>query len=162
MQKKKETIESEVLECLQEIEEFEEDDDYLCIEMYGGGPDESFLKGTKNALRLFALDILRKSCEIENESGIVGCFDPASEIRIDYIVASNNEGVYSKPLNHILRYFLKGRKRVGIASYRIFNRIYVVCLADNLFNISSNRVYNNIKEYFLVLNEKSIIKTCHC
>ena len=96
MQKKKETIESEVLECLQEIEEFEEDDDYLCIEMYGGGPDESFLKGTKNALRLFALDILRKSCEIENESGIVGCFDPASEIRIDYIVASNNEGVYSK------------------------------------------------------------------
>ena len=80
-----ELVEEEVVRCMQEIKPFKKDSDYIVIEEYGGGPDESYLKGTKNALRLFALDVLRKTCGLNSESGILGEFDCGSKIRIDYI-----------------------------------------------------------------------------
>lgn len=83
--KNKVIVENAVLECLQEIDEFEEDDDLISIAEYGGGSDESFIQGNKNALRLFALDILRKTCAIETETGILGCFDPQSTVSLDYV-----------------------------------------------------------------------------
>lgn len=88
-----EQVEDEIFNCLKEIQKFEEDRDKIFVEEYGGGPDESCLKGTKNALRLFALDILRITCEIETASGILGCFDSSYDLRIDYVTVVDEKAI---------------------------------------------------------------------
>lgn len=42
-------------------------DDFIKIEQYGGGPDESCLKGTKNALNHFAWEILKVTLDKKDE-----------------------------------------------------------------------------------------------
>jgi hypothetical protein len=41
--------------------------DFIKIEQYGGGPDESCLKGTKNALNHFAWEILKVTLDGKEE-----------------------------------------------------------------------------------------------
>jgi hypothetical protein len=97
MSESKEIIEDEVIKCLQDIEQYCEDNDFITIQEYGGAPDESFLKGTKNAIRLFALDLLRSTCDIERESGIMGGFDEHSVASIDYVHVSSDKVEFNKP-----------------------------------------------------------------
>jgi hypothetical protein len=60
--------------------------DFLKIEEYGGGPDESCLKGTKNALNHFAFEILKATFKQDSDYGVLEYFDDDSVAGIDHIV----------------------------------------------------------------------------
>lgn len=59
--------------------------DYLYIVQYGGGPDESYLKGSPEGLKRFGEELIRVSEKKENyDPHVYDLFDE-SEVGIDYV-----------------------------------------------------------------------------
>lgn len=71
----------------EEFESLEDLDgtDFITIEQYGGGPDESSLKGTRNALNHFALAILKVTHDEGDDYQVSDYVDDDSVVGIDSI-----------------------------------------------------------------------------
>ncbi|NLT49611.1 MAG: hypothetical protein GXX85_01685 [Ignavibacteria bacterium] len=80
------------------------------IFVYGGGEDESYIKANKQGLELFAVNLLKAACEIDEKSGLsenlkipldyeADWIDKESSIFLQYVELSEKKPEYVKNEN---------------------------------------------------------------
>lgn len=115
---------------LKEFEKLEElkMGDFIKIEQYGGGPDESCLKGTRNALNHFAWEILKVSLYGKDEYSMYTIVDENSVAGIDSIeVVELIDGKYIEYVPTIKDKIIKWAI-MGILMLMIFSSIYGITM----------------------------------
>lgn len=93
-----------IVEELSKAEELKPED-FIVIEQYGGGPEECSLSGTKNALRHFALELLKVTAGESGNRKFFNLFGVNSFVQLDSINIAeirNNKIIYSNSYKQIL------------------------------------------------------------